>query len=65
MWMFTWKFTLAPRQKKKKKKKKAHFAFRFSGHLPETNLFFFLALLCFSFIEEKNKDIYLHIKTRY
>ena len=46
MWMFTWKFTLAPRQKKKKKKKKKKtlFAFRFSGHLPETNLFFFLAL---------------------
>ena len=46
MWMFPWKFTLAPRQKKKKKKKKKkrHFAFRFSGHLPETNLFFFLAL---------------------
>ena len=47
MWMFTWKFTLAPRQKKKKKKKKKKplFAFRFSGHLPETNLFFFLALV--------------------
>ena len=34
----------SPKKKKKKKKKKPLFAFRFSGHLPETNLFFFLAL---------------------
>ena len=39
-----WKIILAPQHKKKtKKQKNAHFAFRFSGHLPERNLFLVFA----------------------
>ena len=36
----TWKFTLLPEHgKNKTKQKQTHFAFRFSGYLPETNFF--------------------------